>query len=266
MGARTRSDSGRHRSNRGATGSPVRQEASMRRGAVCVVTILVAAACVSVPTAAPELQAVALTFKPSPGMARIYVYRAGGAFGGASKLSVAIDSQIVGRTAAGTYLMVELAPGPHRVSSPTGENESAVSLAARLRGFGPLGILAMLAIPLVGNYPVPPLGAILVLLWVQWSRTPWRDIGYVRPKSWTRDLAVGVACGIAFKLLMKALVMPLLGAPPINQAYHYLTGNRAALPGAVYLLIAGGGFGEETVYRSEERRVGKECRSRWSPY
>ncbi len=45
-------------------------------------------------------------------MARIYVYRAGGAFGGASKLSVAIDSQIVGRTAAGTYLMVEVAPGP----------------------------------------------------------------------------------------------------------------------------------------------------------
>jgi hypothetical protein len=58
------------------------------------------------------------------------VYRAGSAFGGASKLSVAIDSQIVGRTAAGTYLMVELAPGPHRVSSPTGENESALSIDA----------------------------------------------------------------------------------------------------------------------------------------
>src|SRR5256885_3921433 len=25
-------------------------------------------------------------------------------------------------------------------------------------------------------------------------------------------------------------------------------------------------FGEETHHRSEERRVGKECRSRWSPY
>ena len=25
-------------------------------------------------------------------------------------------------------------------------------------------------------------------------------------------------------------------------------------------------FGEEAVSRSEERRVGKECRSRWSPY
>ena len=51
----------------------------MRRGAVLVVTLLVPAACVSVPTAPPELQAVALTFKPSPGLAWIYVYRAGGA-------------------------------------------------------------------------------------------------------------------------------------------------------------------------------------------
>ena len=102
----------------------------MRRGVVLVTATLAAAGCVSVPTAPPELQAVALTFKPSPGMARIYVYRAGSAFGGASKLSVAIDSETVGRTAAGTFLMVELAPGPHRVSSPTGENESAVAFAA----------------------------------------------------------------------------------------------------------------------------------------
>ena len=86
-------------------------------------------------------------------------------------------------------------------------------------------------------------------MWVWWSRTPWREIGYVRPRSWTQDLAIGIALGIAFKFLMKAIVMPLLGAPPINQAYHYLAGNRAALPGAVYLVLAGGGFGEETVFR-----------------
>ena len=31
--------------------------------------------------------------------------------------------------------------------------------------------------------------------------------------------------------------------------------------------ILGGGVGRQTLYnRSEERRVGKECRSRWSPY
>jgi len=98
------------------------------RGVMLLVTALGAAGCVSVPTAPPELQAVALTFTPSPGMARIYVYRASGAFGGASRLSVAIDSQIVGRTAAGRYLMIELQPGHHRVSSPTPENESSVSL------------------------------------------------------------------------------------------------------------------------------------------
>jgi membrane protease YdiL (CAAX protease family) len=122
-------------------------------------------------------------------------------------------------------------------------------IAASLRGFGPLGIVAMLVILLIGNYPVAPVGALLVLAWVRWSRTPWRDIGYVRPKSWTRDVAVGIVCGIAFKFLMKTIVMPLLGADPINQAFHYLVGNRAALPGAVYAMIVGAGFGEETVFR-----------------
>ena len=107
----------------------------------------------------------------------------------------------------------------------------------------------MLVILLVGNYPVAPLSGILVLVWVGWSRTAWREIGYVRPKSWMRDLAAGIALGIAFKFLMKAIVMPLLGAPPINQAFHYLAGNRAALPGAIYAMIVGAGFGEETVFR-----------------
>ena len=122
-------------------------------------------------------------------------------------------------------------------------------VAARLRGFGPLGIFALLVILLAGIVPFIPLSAILVLVWVRWSRTPWCEIGYVRPKSWTRDLAVGIAFGIAFKLVMKAIVMPLLGADPINQAYHYLAGNRAALPGAVYTMIVRAGFGEETVFR-----------------
>ena len=122
-------------------------------------------------------------------------------------------------------------------------------VATALRGFGPLGILALLVILLAGNYPIAPFGALLALMWVRWSRTPWREIGYVQPKSWTQDLVLGLAFGIAFKLVMKALVMPLFGAPAINQAYHYLTGNQAALPGAAYLMIVGGGFGEETVFR-----------------
>jgi membrane protease YdiL (CAAX protease family) len=121
-------------------------------------------------------------------------------------------------------------------------------VAAALRGFGPLGLLAILVI-LAGNLLVAPLSAVLVLLWAQQSRTPWREIGYVRPESWIRGLIIGIAFGVAFKLVMKAIVMPLLGADPINQAYHYLVGNRAAVPGMLFAVIVGAGWGEETLFR-----------------
>lgn len=121
-------------------------------------------------------------------------------------------------------------------------------VAARLRGFGPVGILAMLAI-LAGNMIMAPLSAVLVLAWVHQSGVPWRDIGYVRPRSWIGDALLGIVFGSAFKLLMKALVMPLLGADPINQAYHYLVGNTAALPAMIFTMTVGAGWGEETVFR-----------------
>ena len=120
--------------------------------------------------------------------------------------------------------------------------------AAGLRGFGPLGLLAILVIAVSTLAPFP-LTPVLVLLWAKWSRTPWREIGYVRPKSWIGSFVIGIVFGSAFKLLMKALVMPLLGADPINPAYHYLVGNTAALPGIVAAVIIGAGWGEETVYR-----------------
>jgi membrane protease YdiL (CAAX protease family) len=130
-----------------------------------------------------------------------------------------------------------------RRASPSGD-----PLADSLRGFGPLGLLAILII-LAGNLVFMPFSAVLVLVWAWRSRTPWREIGYVRPGSWLGSLAVGIVFGIAFKLVMKTLVMPLLGAEPINQAYHYLVGNRAALPAALYAMTIGAGFGEETVFR-----------------
>ena len=121
-------------------------------------------------------------------------------------------------------------------------------IAVQLRGFGPLGLLAM-AVILLGDVVVKPLSAVLVLLWARRSRTPWREIGYVRPRSWIGELALGIVAGVAFKLVMKALVMPLVVADPINHAYHYLVGNPAALPGMLFVLIVGAGFGEETVFR-----------------
>jgi membrane protease YdiL (CAAX protease family) len=120
--------------------------------------------------------------------------------------------------------------------------------AARLRGFGLVGLLAILII-LLGNLVFLPLSAILILAWVALSRTPWREIGFVRPKSWMLTIGVGIFFGVAFKFLMKSIVMPLFGADPINQAYHYLAGNRAAIPATLYLMIVVAGFGEETFFR-----------------
>lgn len=135
--------------------------------------------------------------------------------------------------------------------------------AASLRGFGPVGLLAILLIVLTANVVVGkkmvvlPIGAVLVLLWTWRSHTPWRDIGYARPKNWAATLGVGLAFGIALKFVMKAIVMPLLGADPINQAYHFLTGNRPMIPSAVWAML-NAGFAEETVIRGYAfERLGK---------
>ena len=120
--------------------------------------------------------------------------------------------------------------------------------AQELRGFGVTGVLAIivvLAVDVIGK----PVGALAALAWAWRSHTPWRDVGWVRPRSWTVAIAGGLALGVGLKLLMKAVVMPLLGAPPTNETYAYLTGNAAALPMALYLILAGAAFGEEVLFR-----------------
>jgi uncharacterized protein len=121
-------------------------------------------------------------------------------------------------------------------------------LAAALRGFGLPGIVALAAI-VAANLVATVLSAALVLLWARWSRTPWRELGYVRPRSWAKSVTLGVLFGVALKFVLKAVVMPLLGGPAINPKYHYLAGNTAAMPSIVAAVIVSGGFAEETVYR-----------------
>jgi uncharacterized protein len=109
-----------------------------------------------------------------------------------------------------------------------------------------LAIVAILAaLALVG----PALAAALVLLWARYSDTPWDAIGYGRPRRWIAGLIGGLALGFVLKLVMKAVFMPLLGAPAVNAAYRYLVANPAALPGITLAVIVGAGFGEETVFR-----------------
>ena len=42
--------------------------------------------------------------------------------------------------------------------------------------------------------------------------------------------------------------------------------GRLHIPHIIGMILAGVVIGEYGFNRSEERRVGKECRSRWSPY
>ena len=121
-------------------------------------------------------------------------------------------------------------------------------LPARLRGFGPIGILAILVV-LSGNFLFLPLSALLVLAWASLSETPLGEIGLSRPKSWWKTAAIGIAAGAVFKVLMKALVMPLFGTAPQNAAFHFLVGNTSALPFMLYAVLIGAGFGEEVLYR-----------------
>jgi membrane protease YdiL (CAAX protease family) len=133
-------------------------------------------------------------------------------------------------------------------SPPDASRDTAAVFARRLRGFGPVGLLAFVAISL-GNLLFQPLTAIGVLVWARLSQTPWSAIGLARPRSWPAVLALGAGFGIALKLVLKAVVLPLLGADPINHAYHYLAGNTAAALLAIPMMIVYAGLGEEIYFR-----------------
>lgn len=122
---------------------------------------------------------------------------------------------------------------------------SSASVRTSLRGFGPVGIITIIVILAVGNLA----GAALVLIWASASGTQWRDLGFVRPPHGAIDLVLALVAGVLFKILMKALVMPLLGFDAINSTYHYLAGNTTALLVTLLWVIVGGGFGEELIWR-----------------
>jgi len=131
----------------------------------------------------------------------------------------------------------------------TTDNDFSTSLPGLSIG----GILFTITIILIGNVTLVnmimlPVGAVLVLIWVNVTATRWREIGYVKPKSWIAVVIIGLILGITFKFLMKAIVMPFFGADPVNHSYHFLAGNKALLPAAIWMMLAAG-FGEETVFR-----------------
>ncbi|HYV99457.1 MAG TPA: CPBP family intramembrane glutamic endopeptidase [Gemmatimonadaceae bacterium] len=96
----------------------------------------------------------------------------------------------------------------------------------------------------------PIVAGLAVLVWAAWSRTPLKALGLGRPRSWTFTVIAGIAIGVALKLVLKGLIMPVIGAPAENAAYSDLAGNAAALPGMFATIVFAAGFGEELFYRA----------------
>jgi membrane protease YdiL (CAAX protease family) len=120
--------------------------------------------------------------------------------------------------------------------------------ALSLRGFGLVGLGTFVAIATASALFVP-LAAALVLAWAWLSDTPMHSIGLVQPKRWLGGLAVGVVLGLAAKFLMKAIVLPLLGAPAVNSMFGDLSGNPRRLVFLVLYMLVGAAFCEELVFR-----------------
>jgi hypothetical protein len=78
--------------------------------------------------ASPEQDTAAKSFATKPGKANIYVYR-NETMGAAIKMPVALNGKLVGDTASKTYLLLEVPPGKHAITSKT-ENDSSVTVNA----------------------------------------------------------------------------------------------------------------------------------------
>lgn len=116
----------------------------------------------------------------------------------------------------------------------------------RLAGSGPLAVVAFLLTSL--GAIVPLVSGLLVLAWARLARLPYSALGFVRPRSWWRSVGYGVALGVGLKLVMKALVLPLLGASAVNERFHFVQGHPlVALGLAAYAFVAA--FNEETFFR-----------------
>jgi membrane protease YdiL (CAAX protease family) len=121
-------------------------------------------------------------------------------------------------------------------------------MAEELGGIGRTGLIAT-GIILFAVLIAPALAAILVFVWLFLTRKPFSEVGLSMPDSWARVIVWGIVVGVALKLLMKAVVLPYLGAPMLNPGYQYLRDDLPAVLEESVMVILLAGFAEEVVFR-----------------
>lgn len=85
--------------------------------------------CASVPMGDAKQDASLKTFSAPADKAGIYIYR-NESMGGAIKMDVELDGQLIGQTAADTYLYKEVTPGKHTITSKA-ENNDTIEVDAK---------------------------------------------------------------------------------------------------------------------------------------
>jgi hypothetical protein len=99
------------------------------RFASLLVVAALATACASVPMAPPEADKAAKEYKTIPGKTNVYVFRDEG-YGGAVKMPVLLNGRAFGDTAAHTFLLATVDPGPQTLVSKT-ENDAKLEFVAK---------------------------------------------------------------------------------------------------------------------------------------
>lgn len=101
----------------------------MKKWLVISVVAMALTGCASVPMGDEKQDRALKTFTVTPDKAGLYIYR-NESMGAGVKMTVSVDGQTIGQTAARTYLFKEISPGRHTVSS-VAENTDSLEINAR---------------------------------------------------------------------------------------------------------------------------------------
>lgn len=102
---------------------------TIARSAFLVAVVAGAVGCTTVPRAPKEHDLAAKAFTaPPPGKANLFVFR-DESLGGVAKLSVLLDSKLIGDTQGHTFIHTSVEPGPHKLVSKS-ENDFVLPFTA----------------------------------------------------------------------------------------------------------------------------------------